>query len=418
MWWPESEFISMERKVQYIFHFGDQRSEKRIDTVADGGSNIHVHLIREWADQGFTVNISTYKDNYLYGNVFSGAKRITMKEYFTFSGLFKTCLVYYEILWRCLYPGLIYLFKKVDCDYIVTQTDFLPDVTVGILVKVRNPRVTWVASYFLEAPKPWRKNSPYRGGRRLFGFFYWLFQRPSFWLIRKYADFVLVTSQPDVEKFPNIKRDRSRVIVVKGGVDLDESEKYWLGSGAIPVGNRKYDACFVGRFHPQKGVLELVDVWSLVCRRRPSAKLAVIGLGSLEEEMKRRIKAYDLGRNVDLLGYLTGEPKFDVFKQSKVILHPATYDSGGMAAAEAMAWGLPGVSFDLESLKTYYPQGMLKTPCFDLQKFANNILRLLEDRELYERLSQEAHELIVRDWDWNKRAAAIVKKITGEGDNV
>ena len=31
-----------------------------------------------------------------------------------------------------------------------------------------------------------------------------------------------------------------------------------------------------------------------------------------------------------------------------------------MAAAEAMAWGLPGVSFDLESLKTYYQKVWLK----------------------------------------------------------
>ena len=45
-----------------------------------------------------------------------------------------------------------------------------------------------------------------------------------------------------------------------------------------------------------------------------------------------------------------------------MVVHPAIFDSGGMAAAEAMAWGLPGVSFDLPALKTYYPQGMIKNP--------------------------------------------------------
>jgi glycosyltransferase involved in cell wall biosynthesis len=53
-----------------------------------------------------------------------------------------------------------------------------------------------------------------------------------------------------------------------------------------------------------------------------------------------------------------------------------------MAAWEAMACGLPGVSFDLPALRTYYPKGMLKTPCYDLKAFAENILKLLNDEIL------------------------------------
>ena len=50
-----------------------------------------------------------------------------------------------------------------------------------------------------------------------------------------------------------------------------------------------------------------------------------------------------------------------IFKDSKIVLHAAIYDSGGMAACEAMACELPGVSFDLPALKTCYPKGMFKT---------------------------------------------------------
>jgi glycosyltransferase involved in cell wall biosynthesis len=82
-----------------------------------------------------------------------------------------------------------------------------------------------------------------------------------------------------------------------------------------------------------------------------------------------------------------------------------------MAAAEAMAWGLPGVGFDLEALKTYYPEGMLKTQCFDLNEFARNILLLLSNRNTYETLSQEATRLIREQWDWEKRAEEIFKCI-------
>ena len=108
---------------------------------------------------------------------------------------------------------------------------------------------------------------------------------------------------------------------------------------------------------------------------------------------------------------MNGTKKFDVFKQSKIILHPATYDSGGMAPAEAMVWGLPGVSFDLEALKTYYPKGILKTDCFDLDAFASNILYLLSNPDVHLTLSQEASKLIRDCWDWDQQAQNIFHQV-------
>ena len=81
-----------------------------------------------------------------------------------------------------------------------------------------------------------------------------------------------------------------------------------------------------------------------------------------------------------------------------------------MAAAEAMAWGLPGVSFDLKALKTYYPKGMIKTRPGDIRQFADNILRLLDNARLYKNMSEDARSLIIETWDWNKRARFILDK--------
>ena len=72
-----------------------------------------------------------------------------------------------------------------------------------------------------------------------------------------------------------------------------------------------------------------------------------------------------------------------------------------------MAWGLPGISFDLEALKTYYPKGMIKTKCGNNSQFAENVMKLIGDETLYDRLSKEARNLIVDVWDWRKRAEKI-----------
>ena len=143
---------------------------------------------------------------------------------------------------------------------------------------------------------------------------------------------------------------------------------------------------------------------------KPNAKLAMIGEGYLEEEIKKKIKALNLENNITLYGFTDGSEKIKIFKSAKIVLHPAIYDSGGMAPCEAMACGLPGVSFDLPALRTYYPKGMLKTPCFDLKGFAENILKLLNDQDLYMKLSKEAIEL-AKEWDWDKRAKELLDAI-------
>ncbi len=298
-----------------------------------------------------------------------------------------------------------------SCDCVYSVSDFYPDFLPALWLKLRFPSITWVAGYYLFAPPPWAPDTPYKRRHFLRGLLYWLMQRPSYWLVKRYADVVFVTSEPDVPWFVTRRRSVDRVIVVQGGVDIAASEAYLTSGQVVPVAQRRYDACFVGRFHFQKGVLILPGIWKKVCEKRPTARLAMIGIGQLEPDIRRKVADLGLGGNIDFLGFQDGTEKFEIFKQSKLMLHPATYDSGGMAAAEGLAWGLPGVSFDLEALKTYYPQGMVKAPCFDEQAFAEAILRLLDDESFYREQAAAAHALIVDVWDWRKRAETIFNRL-------
>ena len=318
-------------------------------------------------------------------------------------------LLYLYKTWRGL--EIINQLKGDYYDYIYSSSDFWPDSVPAFWLKIKNPQICWLAGFYLFAPSPFQSDSPYKGKNFFLGLCYWLTQLPIYFLVKNWSNFVLVTSEPDVNKFLTKKRAKNRMIVIQGGVDISEAKKYLKSSQVVPVEKRKYDACFVGRFHYQKGVLELIDIWHKVCQEKKTAKLAMIGLGPLATEIKTKIKRLSLEKNIDLLGFRDGEDKYKIFKQAKVILHPATYDSGGMAAAEAMAWGLPGVGFDLEALKTYYPQGMVKVPLLKLDQFANEVIALLNEDEHYQRLSQEAIELTQRVWDWDRKAVEIYQKI-------
>ena len=69
--------------------------------------------------------------------------------------------------------------------------------------------------------------------------------------------------------------------------------------------------------------------------------------------------------------------------------------------AQALAYGIPGVMFDLPNLKDYYTKGVVKVPLGDSDKFAEEIVRLLTQKEHYEKTAKEAFEF-AQEWCWGK----------------
>ena len=83
-----------------------------------------------------------------------------------------------------------------------------------------------------------------------------------------------------------------------------------------------------------------------------------------------------------------------------------------MASAEAMAFGIPAVGFDLPAYKSYYPHGMIKVKKGDIRSFAHAIVELLGDNLRRNKLGQEAFEMIKKSWSWQDRADEIFKMVT------
>ncbi|MFH2146186.1 MAG: glycosyltransferase family 4 protein [Candidatus Omnitrophota bacterium] len=375
-----------------------------------GGDRIYIELARAWAAQGHLIDIYAWEEGLEMCRDRYDLKGVNFHLWS--AGIVRGMPFAVGYLYR-IFSGLVYSLrlKIPEGALIYSASDFWQDFIPAMILKLRNKNVKWIAGFYMFAPRFWQKDSPYKGRRFIIGLFYWLSQLPVYYLIKRYADMVFVTSEPDAKRFLSRQRGADRTVVVRGGVNLKPSREYLSSEKAIPQAEKKYDACFVGRFHPQKGVLELVDIWKLVCRQNPKAKLVMIGSGGLEREVKNKISQLQLNENIDLAGFKDGEPKYEIFRNSKIVVHPAIYDSGGMAAAEAMAWGLPGVSFDLEALKTYYPKGMIKVKCFDLQEFAKTIIKLLQEEKLYTQVSKEGLELVREEWDWSKRSEMIYERI-------
>ena len=389
---------------------GDSK-EKNIHIIAfssfgngiSGGDRIWIEFATNWAQKNF-VEVVTWTDGKaMYDR--QNKPRVPHLNFNIQNSIFfsaKNFLLSYLLR---IIGSIVWAIKFSDTSVVYSASEFLMDVFPAAILKLKNPSLLWIATWYQTAPSPFKG---YNNNFSLNAFLYWFSQFITKFLITRLADKVLVNNELEKKQFDKLNKS-GNVIIVLGAVDYPMIQKWQKKNKNF---RKDYDAVFQGRFHPQKGVLELISIWEKVCKKKPDAKLVMIGDGPLYKKVQDLINEKKLRSNVILTGYLfDGDLKYDFFSKSKLVVHPALYDSGGMAAYEAMAFGMPAIGFDLLAYNSYYPKGMVKVKKFNLNMFANQILDLLSDSSKYREVSNNAFNFIKSSARWDIRSKEILNKI-------
>ncbi len=383
-----------------------------------GGDRIFIEFARHWSKKNPIKIFVSYEGYFMCKRLFLSGKNIKYKilnvEKRWGSNFF---LSYFARIIEGIKLGLNSKVINSESTIVYSTSHFWMDFIPGLLLKIRFKKIKWVVGWYQTAPNPLKGFA--EGEReqkfRVLALVHWLIQLPLGPIIKRYSDFIFVNNQDEEKQFKGAKGE---IVVVLGAVDLEKIENWKrITRSAVKIGKlpKVYDAVFQGRFHPQKGVVELIDIWQNVVEKKPEARLAMIGDGPLMQNVKLKIKNLKLQQNIQLFGYLfDGPEKYKIFSQSKIVVHPAFYDSGGMAAAEAMAFGLPAVGFNLKSFKSYYPKGMVKVEVGNLEGFAERIIEFLNEEKYRDKVGKEALKMIEMNWSWGKRANEVLYNILHE----
>lgn len=289
-------------------------------------------------------------------------------------------------------------------DIIYSTSDFLLDTFPAFIWKLQNKNAKWIVCIFLIVPSLFRdysksyvKNNSFSlpsFGRIL----YFLSQRLTMFLGKRWADKTLVLNNID-KKFlvDNIGFAESLVRVVNGGVDYKHIQSL-KANGKI-----SYDAVFLGRFHPQKGIFDLIKIWRLVCDKKPDAKLCIIGSGSslFLEKVRNLVKKNNLLSNVELVGLKLGDEKLLLLKSSRLFLCPSYYESFAIVIAEAMACGLPVVAYNLPIYEGIYGKNIVRVQLGNIHQFADAVITFLDDNNLRKTFGLDSEKFVDR-YNWDK----------------
>lgn len=258
--------------------------------------------------------------------------------------------------------------KRVDIVY--SGSDFFPDVLPAFLYTRFRRNTRWVQCIFHIYPG-WRT----RPGNKAINFSASILQRISFWLAR-HADGVVNINTEVREALIDMGFDARKMVIITPGIDLDYI-------AAISPGNCHdvYDAVFLGRLNPSKGIFDLPPIWKKVTEKLPQARLAIIGGGSktITVKLTAELEAHGLHDNVDLLGYLETERIYALMKRARIFVFPSHEEGFGISIVEAMACGTPVVAWNLPVYKELFGGTITTIPLRNQQAFAEAIYTLLRN---------------------------------------
>ncbi|MFN3015804.1 glycosyltransferase [Vibrio coralliilyticus] len=205
-----------------------------------------------------------------------------------------------------------------------------------------------------------------------------------------------------------LRVSHSKVNRIYNGLDLEDF------AYSSPE-SREPKICAIGRLVEKKGFRDLVSACHQLKRRGVHFQCEIIGDGELQQELEKQILALGVQDVVVMEGALPQREVKERLKQAAVFVAPCVVGEDGnrdglpTVLLEAMALGTPCISTDVTGI----PEVIVNTQTGLLVKqhnpegLATAIETLLEQPQSRVTLSQQARELIEREFDIHVNAMKI-----------
>lgn len=310
-----------------------------------------------------------------FANEIEGFNLIIIPEITRFKRLNNLVLLLIAYFQRLL-SGAILAFFLPKYDIVLASSHFFYDTVIALILKLRKKSKFIVYVYHLVSDQD-RKNS-------LRDWVSKVMEGISLTIIKSNADVIFTDNQSTLNNLIDRGVGRPKIFLTAVGI-----KKPLMFS--LP---KKFDLCFTGRLIRRKGVYDLIKIVSELKFTLPKIQLSIVGLGDELENLKKEVSRLDLSDNIKFLGFLKETDKFRVLSQSKIFVLPSLEEGWGISLAEALAYELPAVVYDLPVLREIFVNGPVYVYPSDTKICAKEILKLLVNEDYYSQKSRDAVESV------------------------
>jgi len=189
----------------------------------------------------------------------------------------------------------------------------------------------------------------------------------------------------------------------------------------LKTGRRYFCTC--ARLEPLKRIDQLIEAFASICGQLPDWDLVILGDGPLRTVLELQVSALGLGTRIHFAGWV-GNPA-EWYERTDLFVFSSHSEGFGMVLAEAMAYGLPCVTYNCDAGPAdivrdgidgaVVPTGDIRALAKQMRDLALNHGRRAEfSYRAQEVLTRFGNEAVLRQW---REVISSAKSSTGQQAN-
>ncbi len=218
----------------------------------------------------------------------------------------------------------------------------------------------------------------------------------------------------DLSKYTKINPEK--IIVTPWGYKMRNNE-----SRITNYGERKKQILYIGRVEAKKNIENLIKGFQLFSQGHPDYKLILAG--RLDPKFPNHNSLFTIHNSVELPGYISEAEKYQLLRESAVLIHVPLEEGFGFTLLEAFDFGLPVVASDIPVLREVGGDACEYVNPNSPEDIADKLKFILSERSesknpvsgapLVDSLLTKGHERL-KFFNWSKTAEQILGEITGK----
>ncbi|MBA3550838.1 glycosyltransferase family 4 protein [Patescibacteria group bacterium] len=187
----------------------------------------------------------------------------------------------------------------------------------------------------------------------------------------------------------------SELEIVRQEIGKEPGERFLITTSRLVVKN---------------GIKDVIAAMTLL---PSSVKFIILGIGPLEQELRKQVEDLDLGKRVVFVGQKEYQDIPKYLAVSDIFIRPSRSEGMGNSFIEAMAAGIPVIATPVGGIPDFLKDRETGLFCNvqDPESVKETIELLLSDTMLREYIKTQAQAMVFEKYDWNTVVKAMQDKV-------
>lgn len=199
------------------------------------------------------------------------------------------------------------------------------------------------------------------------------------------------------KKMPKVFNNATEMMPIQ---DVEEANKKINDLHGLNTEDKVF--LFVGRINKLKNIFFIVDSLKILKEKADFPfKMLFVGSGQDEKDLAEHIESYGMQEDIILCGRVTDRDLLaSYFARADLFLFPSLYDASSIVQIEAASQKTPTVFIEgsvTSATVTNDETGFIAKN--DVTEYANKILEIMENDQLYKTVSEKVLKEIYKNWD-------------------